>query len=217
MATSYRLLSEQVQRIYVRVLHRDDVSPTLDRREVKYLLSQAINKVLKAQTKEGFTVGSIDIPMCSIATYEGVAVTSSGGISTITLPAPPIHLPMNIGVWMIHDPADPWNPYIPIVGMDAQVMQGSPVEQLEQQVGYEIDGMRARFTKDIRNAPYNITEVVVKLLVQELSKITEDAVLPLSADQEFQVIMEVLEMLGYSKVALQEMNKLEEIEKQTKQ
>ena len=216
MATSYRLLSEQIQRLYVRPLHQDDLKPTLDRREVKQLVVQAINQVLKAQSKEGFTVGMHDVPKCSIATYAGISVVSVDSRSSITLPAPPIHLPMDMGVWAITKIDDPYNPFIPVVGQDAQVMPGTPADFLEGQVGYFVSGMKVEFTKDIRNPPYNVAQVNVELLVQALDQISETEVLPLSADQEVLVIRMVLEMLGMGEVALQELNKVEEIRKQMK-
>jgi hypothetical protein len=209
-----KILSEEVQRAYVRLLHRDDLKPTLDRREARLYVIQSINSILKIQYKEAFQEGHIQVPKSSIATYENVAVVTEGDYSTFTLPAFPIQLPMDMGVWEVHDANDPFNPYIPLTGHDAVLMGGNPASALEQLTGYYLDGKKGRFTKDLPNEVPAVTSVTVKLLVQNLDNITENDLLPISADQEIEVVRMSLESLGFSKVALGEFQKREEQEKQ---
>jgi hypothetical protein len=212
--TTPSILSEQIRRIHARSLHNDDLT-SLKHGEVRPLIFQAVNMTIKAQTKEQFTSGLISIPKSSIASYD-VTVISEGTRSYVTLPVVPIHAPMQMGVWEIHPREDPFSPFIPIIDHDAAVMGESYVSALEQQVGYYVDGMKVRFTKNIKNEPYQLSLVTAKLLVQHSDSITDNDILPITADQELEIIRIVLETISMSRGSEHEINKREEMIKQVR-
>jgi len=207
MAITKFILGEQIQRIYSRFIDKNNISDTIDAREIALLVNQSINKILKLQVAESFKAGLVDVPKCNLLEYTcAVTLDSPSSRAYITLPAIPLTLPMDMGLWSIAASAAPLTPYIPIPAQDALVFQGANVSALEQQVGYYIQGKRVYFTKDITQvANGSITSVIVNLLVADFSKLTDNELLPISPEVETMVIEDVLNTLGLGKVAQAEL------------
>ncbi len=210
MVTKLRL-AEQIQRLYARFLDKDNPSDVIDIREIILLLEQSINKVLKLQVSESFKAGEYDIPKCSLLEYT-CAVTSQSGNSRayITLPAIPITLPMDMGIWSISATNAALTPYLPIPSQDVYVFgtvaSGANVSALEGQVGYYLQGTRVYFTKDITTvANGSITSVIVNLLVSDFSKTTDTEMLPISPEVESAIIDDVLQTIGSGRVSQAEL------------
>ncbi len=209
--TTKNILAEQIQRLYARFIDKDNVSDVIDIREIKLLLVQSINKILKLQVAESFKAGQVDVPKCNLLEYT-CAVTSESGNnrSHITLPAIPLTLPMDMGIWSIAATNAALTPYIPIPAQDIIVFQGTNVSALEQQIGYYVQGKKVYFTKDITlSANGSITSVIVNLLVSDFNQIGDNDLLPISPEIESLVIEDVLNAISGGKVA--------QIELQTKQ
>lgn len=207
MATTKNILSEQISRIYARYISKNNISDVLDAREVKLLVNQSINKVLKLQVAESFKAGMIDVPKCNIVEYT-CAVTSQSGNSRafIILPVIPITLPMDMGIWSISAANAAMTPYIPIPAQDVIVFQGTNLSALEQQVGYYVQGKRIYFTKDITTvANGSITSVLVNLLVADFSTQGDNDLLLISPEVENSIIEDVLAVLGLGKIAQAEL------------
>jgi len=197
------ILAEQIQRLYARFIDKDNVSDVIDLREIKLLLVQSINKILKLQVAESFKAGQVDVPKCNLLEYT-CAVTSESGNnrSYITLPAIPLTLPLDMGIWSIAASNAALTPYIPIPAQDIIVFQGTNVAALEQQIGYYIQGKKIYFTKDITlSANGSITSVIVNLLVSDFSQIGDNDLLPISPEVEAVVIEDVLTAISGGKVA----------------
>ncbi len=209
--TTKNILAEQIQRLYARFIDKDNISDVIDIREIKLLLVQSINKILKLQVAESFKAGQVDVPKCNLLEYT-CAVTSESGNnrSYITLPAIPLTLPMDMGIWSIAASNAALTPYIPIPAQDIIVFQGTNVSALEQQIGYYVQGKKVYFTKDITlSANGSITSVIVNLLVSDFNQIGDNDLLPISPEVESLVIEDVLNAISGGKVA--------QIELQTKQ
>jgi len=210
MITKYKL-AEQIQRIYARFLDRDNPSDVIDIREVKLVLEQSINKVLKLQVAESFRAGFIDIPRCNLIEYTCTVTSDSGNARAyIELPAVPLTLPLDMGVWSIASTTGALTPYIPIPAQDVLVFgtiaTGNNVSYLEGQVGYYVQGKRVYFTKDITQvANGSITSVVVNLVVSDFDKFTDNELLPISPEVVTAIINEVLQTISNGKVAQAEL------------
>lgn len=216
MATTKFKLSEQIQRIYARYLDKDNPSDVIDIREVKLLVEQTINKVLKAQVSEAFSVGMIDIPKCSlIEVTRTVTSDPTNSRAYITLPVIPLTLPLDMGIWSISAPTAVATPYIPIPAQDVLVFgtiaSGTNVSYLEGQVGYYLQGTKIYFTKDITlSANGSISSVKVNLLASDFSQLTDTDLLPISPDTETAIIGEVLSIISNGKVSQAELNAKQE-------
>lgn len=207
MATTKNILSEQIQRIYARFIDKNNVSDAIDLREIKLLVNQSINKVLKLQVAETFKAGIVDVPKCNLIEYT-CAVTSDSVNSRayITLPVIPINLPLDMGVWSIAASSAAMTPYIPIPAQDVLVFQGTNVSALEQQIGYYIQGKRVYFTKDITlSANGSISSVRVNILAADFSTTTDNELLPISPEVETTIMEDVLNTLGAGKIAQSEL------------
>ena len=211
MTTKYKL-AEQVQRLYARFLDKDNPSDVIDLREVKLIVEQSINKVLKLQVSENFKAGFYDVPLCNIIEYTVTTVTSDSGNNRayITLPAIPITLPMDMGIWSVSAVNAAMTPYIPIPAQDVLVFgtiaSGTNLSYLEGQVGYYVQGKRLYFTKDITlSANGSISSVIVNLLVSDFSKLTDNELLPVSPEVESAIIADSLQTISNGRVAQAEL------------
>ena len=211
MATTKNKLAEQIQRIYARFLDKDNPSDVIDIREVKLLVEQSINKVLKLQVAESFNAGYVDIPKCNLIQHtRSVTSDPDNARAYITLPAIPLSLPMDMGIWSISALTAAATPYLPIPSQDILVFgtlaTGTNLSYLEGQVGYYLQGTKVYFTKNITLAGNgSISSVLVNLLVCDFTQLGDNDLLPISPDVESAVITEVLSIIGDGKVSQAEL------------
>ena len=100
MATNIKKLTEQV----MRKLNGGDpsVASAVHPKEIQEALMQQINMMLRPQFLETMSMGEGSIPEgCVMCTYENVPVEAWNGVSKAELPAIPVMLPKNMGVWRI--------------------------------------------------------------------------------------------------------------------
>jgi hypothetical protein len=202
-----KILAEQIQRLYARFLDKDNPSDVIDTREILLLINQSINKVLKLQVAESFKAGMVDVPKCNLIEYT-CAVTAETGNNRayITLPAIPLTLPMDMGIWSIAASNGAMTPYIPIPAQDVLVFQGANLSYLEGKIGYYLQGSRVYFTKNITlSANGTVTSVVVNLLIMDISKFTDNDMLPISPEVESAIIDDVLQTISNGRVSQAEL------------
>jgi len=202
--TTKQILSEQIQRLYARFLDKDNPSDVIDIREIKLLVNQSINKVLKLQIAESFKAGMIDVPKCNLMQYSNAAVVqdSANSRAYVTLPAIPLTLPMDMGIWSVTPNSGAMTPYIPIPAQDMLVFQGTNLGYLEGKVGYYVQGKRIYFTKDITLvANGSVSGVTVNLLVSDFSQLTDNEMLPISPEVESTIIDDVLQTISNGRVS----------------
>lgn len=202
--TTKQILSEQIQRLYARFLDKDNPSDVIDIREIKLLVNQSINKVLKLQVAESFKAGMIDVPKCNLMQYSNAAVVqdSANSRAYVTLPAIPLTLPMDMGIWSVTPNSGAMTPYIPIPAQDMLVFQGTNLGYLEGKVGYYVQGKRIYFTKDITLvANGSVSGVTVNLLVSDFSQLTDNEMLPISPEVESTIIDDVLQTISNGRIS----------------
>lgn len=203
MTTKY-ILAEQIQRLYARFLDKNNPSDVIDIREVKLLVNQSLNKVLKLQVAESFKAGMIDVPKCNLMQYSNAAVVqdSANSRAYVTLPAIPLNLPMDMGIWSVTPNSGAMTPYIPIPAQDMLVFQGTNLGYLEGKIGYYVQGKRIYFTKDITLvANGSVSGVTVNLLVSDFSQLTDNEMLPISPEVESTIIDDVLQTISNGRVS----------------
>jgi hypothetical protein len=201
------ILAEQIQRLYARFLDKDNPSDVIDLREVILLVNQSINKVLKLQVAESFKAGMVDVPKCNLIEYTCPVTADSGNSRAyITLPAAPLTLPMDMGIWSIAAATGAMTPYIPIPAQDVLVFQGANLSYLEGKTGYYLQGSRVYFSKNITlSANGTVTSVVVNLLIMDISKFTDNDMLPISPEVESAIIDDVLQTISNGRVSQAEL------------
>lgn len=197
MATLYSI-SEQVR----SMLQGGDppAAPKFEMEEVKRAVIQVINGLIKVQhVSEEMALGE-SIPDGSVlAEYDNVAVESWKGVSRATLPAMPVKLPLNMGIFHVSKVDEPFNGFIPFESGQLQMIGEEPlISDILGQIGYEQSGKYIIFNKDITtNDPdYVIDEVYIKLVVKDLSLYGDFEMLPIPASMEAEVIMQTFQMLS---------------------
>lgn len=190
MVASLNSLSEQIARLYSRQVGRETVK-VKEVAEIKPLVVQAVNKVLSLTQKDAMG----DIPSCMIATYGDVTplnVQNSGSDYWIDLPAQPIKLPMNQGVWQVK-PSLTGATFIPVPDPYWELVRSLDEGSLEGQIGFFQVGSKVFFT-----ANPIVSSVILHLLVVDPASTEGDDVLPLNADLIEDVKLMVLDMLKKS-------------------
>ena len=203
MPTTKRKISEQAQRLYARYVDRENINPTVYKEEMMLLVEQAINEVLEAKIMQERKVNQVNIPQSSLVKYSGIAVSSN----QFTLPAFPIPLEKNMGLWDVIDPADPTTDFIPLDLQTYKVFRGTVTETLQNKIGYYQYGDTVTFLSDP-----GISTVDVYLLVSDLSTLGENDNLPLPASYERTTLIKVMESLGIGAFAQQELQSINHLE-----
>lgn len=151
-------------------------------------VGQTCNILLKTQHFSDMTLGENAPQNLMIATYPKVTLTTFGGKrAKCTLPAMPVGLIRNMGVWQVST-----SPYfdcllIPIMSGQWDLLRGqSIISDLMGQTGYEIDGTQLTTTKDLTID--NIDGLYIRLLITDISTLSDYDPLPIPADMEGIVI-----------------------------
>ena len=198
--TTIAKLTEQISRIYSRYIDKDNANTTLDKREIKLLVVDAIHTLLGAKMTDQANKGFTDIPEALIATYEDIAVDNTEGVYTCLLPAQPIAAAGDMGVYEVF--SNELSPFIPIPKQLMKVMQGTDLAGLETKTGYfRSSNDKIRFTGD----PL-VTTLTIRLIINDITKYEDTDILPLPADYNLQVMELVLKTLGLGQVAVTEFN-----------
>jgi hypothetical protein len=166
--------------------------------EVDAAVAQVLNALLRTQYFEVLQLDSSIPEGCVLANYDNVPVISWNGISKSTLPAIPIALPKNMGVFRISKADDPMESgFIPIgMGQFSFVATQRLMSDLLGQIGYEVRGKEVWYTKDLPAQTPAITAVNMQLVVLDVTKYSDYELLPLNADLEAQVVDTVYKMFA---------------------
>lgn len=185
--TTRNKITEQVERLYMRSFDREDLKPKIERREVALLIDQAANELLATEQQLATRMGIVDIPTCMIARYTAQAATQTTPF-TATLPAFPIQLPMDMGVWSVRSSAG--LAYIPIKTDFWDLMSGLDEGLLEDQVGFYVRGRTITFTRIPTAA------VDIELLIVEPALLGEYDPYPIPVSMELKLVERVVALLA---------------------
>jgi hypothetical protein len=174
--------------------------PKFTLQEVKIAAVQVINGLIKAQYFTEEMAGGEMIPDGAIlAEYDNVAVESYKGVSRAELPAMPIKLPLNMGVFHVSKTDNIIDGFIPFEPGQLQMIGEEPLtSDILGQVGYEPRGKYIVFHTDIttNDDEHKIEEVYMLLAVKDLSLYSDFEMLPISASMEADVIQSTYQMLA---------------------
>lgn len=185
MATKYSLAEQVSLKLYGGAPKN---SSPVQMDDLILSVGQVCNTLLKAQHFTDMSLGENAPPNLMIATYPKVTLTSFGGKrAKCTLPAMPVHLIRNMGVWQVSTSEFFDCLLIPLMSGQFDLLRGqSVISDLMGQVGYEIDGMQLTTTQDL--TINNITGLYIRLLITDISTFSDFAPLPLPADLESVVV-----------------------------
>lgn len=193
--TTLNKLSEQIERLLGgNPSYLMEITST----EIKEMIRQTIATRLKLEMLSVNTsMGDNFPPLCMIATYDNIAVVSYGKRSKSVLPAFPISLPMNQGVWQVSDENNPDRLFIPLQSGQWGVSNSMDyLPEFSGNTGFEVEGLNIIYTTDITKTAINpVKSVRVKLLVSDLSSLGDYDLLPIGEDMESDIIKSVYAMI----------------------
>ncbi len=176
------------------------IAAKFEMEEVKRMVIQLVNGMIKVQHLTEEMAGGMAIPDGSVlAEYDNIAVESWKGVARATLPAMPVKLPLNIGIFHVGPTDDPLNGYIPFEPGQLQMLGEEPlISDILGQFGYYPMGKYIIFNKDItdNDAENAVTEVYMLLVVKDLSLYGDYEMLPISASMEAEVIQSVFQFMS---------------------
>ena len=151
-------------------------------------VGQAVNKLLKTDYYTTHIGGDEIIPNgYVVGVYENVSVEKHRGVSRSPLPAFPVKLINNVGLFQINKPGCPNDPFIPIPTGNVALIRSEPmISDLFDQIGYYQSGMHAIYTKDLQAK--GIGKVDMMLVVMDVGSYSDHQPLPIPADMEFDAI-----------------------------
>ena len=190
MVTKYRL-AEEIHRL-IDAGNRQAASK-IHINELMLSVAQVANSLLKAEYFQANVPFQEMIPNgAMIATYDNLLVSKWGTTSKITLPAKPIRLPRNIGVFSVYQMISPFDHFIPVeMGQFTMIRGLRMISDCLDNVGYEVYGNDIVFTRDITNDPTPVY-CSVRLVILDISQYGDYDPLPLPADMEWEIKKQVL-------------------------
>lgn len=167
--------------------------------DIALALGQSINKRLKADYLGGTLQMGETIPEGSaLMTYEGdnaLAVVPYSDVSMAVLPARPVKLMRDLGIFHVSRDGDHANPFIPTQPGQRAMYQNQPLSNdLLGQICYEPNGDKIVFDQDI--TAQGISKVMVKLIMADVFSLGDYDPLPITADMEADIVTELVNTLG---------------------
>lgn len=178
-----------------------NVAGTVQKQDVWIAIDQWINNRFKLQQFNTNLPSGETIPDgLAMATYTDVSIISSRGVATALLPIIPISLPKNVGIFNIQTAASlgasvPKLDFIPLLrGQYALLSTDKLLNDLLGQVGYTPSNNSVTFTSDI--TLYGVTKVDMDLIVFDISKYSETDILPVPADFQNDMVVDIYNMFA---------------------
>lgn len=195
------LLTERIFRAYSGGNPSDDSGLKFE--DIRHMVVDQINLLLKTETITlNAKLGDEAPTGLMLATYAKVSTEVYNTVqSRAALPAIPISLPLNMGVWYVVPDADDLTVHEQFIPL--QVGQWFLIKDFSPLVGstgtilgnrtYTVDGKYLVFPTDITSA---IPDLIIKLVISDISLMSDHDLLPLPADYADTVVKETLRMLG---------------------
>ena len=161
--------------------------------EIYGYINHSINGLIKTQhITDEMGLGETIPDGSVLAEYDNVAVEKYKNTARATLPAMPVKLPMNMGIYHVSKTDDIINGFIPYEPGQMQMLGEEPlISDVLGQVAYEPRGQYIVFNRDIttNQEEYRITEVYLLLVVKDLSLYGDFEMLPIPSSMAAEVIM----------------------------
>jgi hypothetical protein len=196
MSTTKMKISEQIQRFLGG--GRTPTGQKVHIYEIRIAVEQVINKLLKTEYFQSNIALGETIPNgLVLATYDNIPVLPYKNVSQSTLPAYPVKLPLNLGVFMIFLTTDVTSVFIPLQQGDVAMLQKEPlISNLLGQIGYEVAGLQVMYNKDLTNGGTVTPLVTMRLAVLDITQYGDTDLLPIPSSMEWDVVTEVCRFYG---------------------
>jgi hypothetical protein len=172
---------------------RPDLANQLDMRDVIAMVPQVAAK--------SFQIGYFNTTLPSgetipdglmLATFT-IPVTHGEKQSTATLPARPISLPRQMGVFAVYDPAEPFTAYIPALPGQMAMLDSQPLMKKWANfcVIYEVNGGKLVFKNKI--IPNTLT---CQMFIADIAGVSDTDPIPVTQDMELEIVGKLFEFFA---------------------
>lgn len=104
----------------------------------------------------------------------------------------PISLPRNLGIYHVSRTDAPNDPFIPIQSGQWAFVKDQPLLNiLLGQIGYEVIGSKIKYTSEP-----NVANVLMRLVVMDMSLLGENDMLPIPSDMEDLIVNKLVEQFA---------------------
>lgn len=171
---------------------------SITRQQAFHAIIKATNEALKVDVVQHLKVGEVHVSNAMIALYEDVALADNPdtGRAELTLPATPMSLTHDIGVWKVYSKSDPDNPYIPIPSGFAFAAYGVSHNSMAAVLGsltcYEVSGNILRFNKSVAEIG---NQANVELLIVDIATLSPFSTMPIPPEMEGAVLNRAVQLL----------------------
>lgn len=193
MATTKARLAEEI--LLLLSGGRIGVATKYHINEIKISVCQIANQILRTEYFGNLTPLQEFIPNgAMMATYENNLVVPWSNTSKTKLPAMPIRLPRNIGVYQVFSQSDYFSQFIPLQQGEAEMIRSQGlVSDLSGFTGYEVSGLDVIFTKDL-TIPNTNVYVTIKMAILDFTQYSDYDPLPLPPEYEWQIKQQVYQL-----------------------
>lgn len=174
-----------------------DIAQAVQIEDIIAVIPQKVSTILKTQHFSMTLPSGERIPEnLMMATYNDLELTTlNGKRSQATLPIMPVSLPRNMGVYEVDRYDDFRCPFIPMMAGQNNLLRGQPmISDLLDQVGYEVYGDKIYLSKDLTME--SVTTIHVRLIVLDINQYDDYTNLPIPADYEEQIIMDLVKQFA---------------------
>lgn len=202
MAVTKRIIADAV--LFRLAEGFPNVQGSVQKQDIYFAMEQKINAKFRMRQFENLQGGETIPDGLTMATYEGVAVTSVGDKSKSVLPVMPISLTRNMGVFDIRNNGNSFIPLMP--GQTNLLRVDSLLNSLLNQVAYEPKGTTIYYNTDITLLGY--TTVDMDLIVTDVLSLSETDLLPIPADYSDELTTELFAQFSPKPTSIKETNPL---------
>jgi hypothetical protein len=166
-------------------------------REIIISVAQVANQLLKIEYMQtNMPMGEMIPSGCCLGQYDNLPAVKYKNVSAITLPVAPIRLPRDMGCFSIFPTDDPSAEFIPLQnGQENLILSQGLLSQIGGSIGYTRYGLLVQLTADI-TIPNVVVNVSARLAVLDFTAYNDYAPLPLTADHEWAIKKEVVQLYG---------------------
>lgn len=193
MTTKYKIAEQVLQLLKGG---NPKAATTVEIEDLQEVIGQTINRLFKQEQLTVNMPSGETIPEgVMLATYDGLVPVKYKSVSKITLPAVPISLPRNMGVFHVSRTDDISDGFIPLQTGQLSLIKGeSLISDLLGYVGYEVVGNDVIFNKDL-TAEEGVT-ILVRLALMDINSYDDYMPLPFPADMEGQIVQETFKLFS---------------------
>lgn len=168
---------------------------TVEIEDVIEVVGQCINRLFKQDVFTGYAAGET-IPNGAMLTYyDNLIPVQYKNVSKLTLPATPISLPRNAGIYHVSRTMDISDGFIPVQNGQTSLIKGERlISDVLDQVTYTPYGNEVVFNKDLTTE--SGIRLIVGLVVMDVNLLDDYTNLNLPADMESDVVAMCFKLLA---------------------